>query len=122
MFLDEKNGPVMKILVNFEKAGTKNVMASYLFDENFSYTLGEGFTGEELFQNKIGKSKMIIKHLELSGSTGKKFADSLSSERSFSCLLAFSLFSLFVGVHSEVFLAFFLRYSKGAKECKSCRS
>ena len=23
-----------KILVNFEKAGTKNVMASYLFDEN----------------------------------------------------------------------------------------
>ena len=56
---------------------------SYLFDENFSYTLGEGFTGEELFQNKIGKSKMIIKHLELSGSTGKAFADENADENTY---------------------------------------
>ena len=56
---------------------------SYLFDENFSYTLGEGFTGEELYQNKIGKSKMIIDSITNSGSTGKEFADENPDENTY---------------------------------------
>ena len=56
---------------------------SYLFDENFSYTLGEGFTGKELYQNEIGKSKMIIDSITNSGSTGKEFADENPDENTY---------------------------------------
>ena len=56
---------------------------NYLFDENFSYTLGKGFTGEELYQNKIGQSKMIIKHLENAGDTGKEFPDENADENTY---------------------------------------
>ena len=54
-----------------------------LFDENFAYTLGKGFTGEELYLNEIGKSKLIVKHLELAASTGKNFPDENADENKY---------------------------------------
>ena len=43
--------------------------------QNFDYTFEEGFSGEQIKINDIGKSKMVIDHLQNAADTGKQFAD-----------------------------------------------
>lgn len=43
--------------------------------ENFAYDFETGFQGQQIMQNEIGRSKMVIKHLQNAADTGKDFAD-----------------------------------------------
>lgn len=46
-----------------------------LFTKNFDYSFDDGFSGEQVQINLIGKSKMVINHLQNAADTGKDFAD-----------------------------------------------
>ena len=46
-----------------------------LFTSNFDYSFNDGFSGEQVQINEIGKSKMVINHLQNAADTGKEFAD-----------------------------------------------
>lgn len=52
-----------------------NNMFRSLFNEDFAYSPEKGFSGEELFMNEIGLSKMIFKKPEIKADEGKEFAD-----------------------------------------------
>ena len=46
-----------------------------LFTSNFDYSFEDGFSGQQAQINEIGKSKMVINHLQNASDTGKNFAD-----------------------------------------------